>query len=405
MTTHYLLSCSVSADVRQSVQIKFDDLKLPQSVIETLEKNNTVSLRPNLSNALKAELDSLRVMQRELYDSYCIHYHDAHFVTANYFEPANDLIKQIRVAAEEANDRLKDLWQSEYDTWATTADGILRPLFSDSDEFKLAYDAYLRLFPTKQEYKSPVRVSVLGPLPVSMLKVSKPIEGDLDSLLAYENQINTQQVLEAARANAADKALLIGAELLDDLDVRSSTKIGKQQTGGDKKRGSWQITAEKLKLISDSVAGFEQLAVLADRLLAAGQAIQASERATRDAGTKEFFAVQEEIRSELTAICDTRDPSKGLEKLQKSLALSSSYKKLCERIQTAETAGSLNLLIKDADLEMDIYAQRAKQLKKLINQRKELIGEAGDNLDELITEVADAPTVPTRDKLDQEVDF
>jgi hypothetical protein len=405
MTTHYLLSCSVSADVRQSVQIKFDDLKLPESVIETLERNNTVSLRPNLSNALKAELDSLRVMQRELYDSFCIHYHDAHFVTANYFKPANDLIKEIRAAAEAANDRLKDLWKSEHDAWAATAEGILRPLFKDDEEFRLAYEAYLRIFPTREEYKTPVRVSVLGPLPVSMTTVTKPIEGDLTSLLAYENQINTQQVLQAARANAADKALTIGAELLDDLDVRSSTKIGKQQTGGDKKRGSWQITAEKLKLISDSVPGFEQLAGLADRLLNAGQAIQAPERATRDAGTKEFFEVQEEIRNELTSICDTRDPSKGLEKLQKSLALSSSYKTLCERIQTAENANALNLLVKDADLEMDIYAQRAKQLKKLINQRKELIGEAGTRLDDLIAEVAEEPVASTLSNEDQEVDF
>jgi hypothetical protein len=405
MTTHYLLSCSVSADVRQSVQIKFDDLKLPESVIETLERNNTVSLRPNLSNALKAELDSLRVMQRELYDSFCIHYHDAHFVTANYFKPANDLIKVIRAEANEANDRLKDLWKSEHDAWAATAEGILRPLFKDDEEFRLAYEAYLRIFPTKEEYKTPVRVSVLGPLPVSMTTVTKPIEGDLDSLLAYENQINTQQVLQAARANAADKALLIGAELLDDLDVRSSTKIGKQQTGGDKKRGSWQITAEKLKLISDSVPGFDQLAGLADRLLAAGQAIQAPDRASRDAGTKEFFEIQEEIRKELTEICDTRDASKGLEKLQKSLALSSSYKTLCERIQTAENANALNLLVKDADLEMDIYAQRAKQLKKLINQRKELIGEAGTRLDDLIAEVAEEPVASTLSNEDQEVDF
>ena len=142
MTTHYLLACSISADVRQSVQIKFDDLKLPKSVIETLEKNNTVSLRPNLSNSLKAELDALRVLQRELYDSYCIHYGDSHFVTSNYFECANDLIKTIRTAAEQANERLKDLWQDEYDAWAQTADAILRPLFEDSDEFKLAHEAY-----------------------------------------------------------------------------------------------------------------------------------------------------------------------------------------------------------------------------------------------------------------------
>ena len=59
MTSHYLIACSISADVRQSVQIKFDDLKLPPSVIETLQKINTVSLRPNLSNALKKELDGL----------------------------------------------------------------------------------------------------------------------------------------------------------------------------------------------------------------------------------------------------------------------------------------------------------------------------------------------------------
>ena len=94
---NYLLSCTISASVRQSIQIKFDDLKLPQSVVDTLEKNNTVSLRPNLSNALKSELDALRVMQRELYDGYCIHFGDTHFVTANYFDAAHsDRCKQDR---------------------------------------------------------------------------------------------------------------------------------------------------------------------------------------------------------------------------------------------------------------------------------------------------------------------
>jgi hypothetical protein len=175
---------------------------------------------------------------------------------------------------------------------------------------------------------------------------------------------------------------------LDDLDARHVTKVGKQQTGGDKKRGSWQITAERLKLISDSVAGFEQLTTLANRLLQAGQDIQAADRATREAGTKEFFAVQEEIRTELEAVCNTRDSSKGLEKLQRSLALSSTYKSLCERIKSAENVNSLNLLIKDANLEIDVYAQRSKQLKKLINQRKELIGDAGEKLDDLISEVS-----------------
>lgn len=388
MTTHYLLSCSVSADVRQSVQIKFDDLKLPESVIETLERNNTVSLRPNLSNALKAELDSLRVMQRELYDSYCIHSGDSHFVTSSYFHLANDLIKKIRKAAQDANDKLKDLWEQEFMAWQATAEGILRPLFNDSDEFKLAFDAYMKFFPTKDEYKTPIRVSVLGPLPVSMERVEKPIDGDLNSLLMYENQINTQQVLEAARANAADKALQISAELLDDLDVRHVSKIGRQQTGGNKKRGSWQITAQKLKLISDSVVGFENLAALADRLYKSGCDIQANDRGIRDKATEEFFKVQDEIRNELETLVNSRDESKGLITLKQSLALSSTYKTLCDRIKNAENANTLNLLIKDANLEIDVYAQRSKQLKKLINQRKELIGAAGENLDDLLSEIS-----------------
>jgi len=405
MTSHYLLSCSISADVRQSVQIKFDDLKLPVSVIETLQRNNTVSLRPNLSNALKAELDSLRIMQRELYDSYCIHYGDAHFVTASYFYSAKTLIKQIRDSATEANDRLKDLWESEYNSWQETAEGILKPLFADSDEFKLAFSAYMKFFPTKEEYKTPIRVSVLGPLPASMERVEKPVEGDIDSLIAYENQINTQQVLEAARNNAADKALMISAELLDDLDARSSTKVGRQQTGGDKKRGSWQITAQKLKLISDSVPGFDNLTSLADRLLQAGVDIQSTERVTRNKGADDFHEVQDLIRSELETICDQRDSSKGLETLKQSLSLSNNYKTLCERIKTTENASALNLLIKNANLELDIYAQRSKQLNKLINQRKEFIGVAGENLDDLISTIVESETEEFELTTDSEVDF
>jgi len=405
MTSHYLLSCSISADVRQSVQIKFDDLKLPVSVIETLQRNNTVSLRPNLSNALKAELDSLRVMQRELYDCFCIHYGDAHFVTSSYFYSAKTLIKQIRASATEANDRLKDLWESEFNAWQTTAEGILKPLFLDSDEFKLAFDAYMKFFPTEEEYKAPIRVSVLGPLPASIERVEKPIEGDIDSLIAYENQINTQQVLEAARKNAADKALLISAELLDDLDSRHSTKIGRQQTGGDRKRGSWQITAQKLKLISDSVPGFDNLASLADRLLQAGFDIQSNERIIRTKGTEDFHEVQNLIRTELEQLCDQREPSKGLETLKQSLSLSNNFKSLCERIKSTENAGALNLLIKDANLELSIYAQRSKQLNKLISKRKEFIGVAGENLDDLISTIVDNETEEFQETTTSEVDF
>ena len=266
---------------------------------------------------------------------------------------------------------------------------LRRHLFSDDEEYKIAFSAYMRFFPTKEEYRTPIRVSVLGPLPVSLQKVSKPIEGDIESIVAYENQINTSQVLEAAQNSAADRALMMGAELVDDLDTRHITKIGKQQTGSDKKRGSWQITAEKLKLISDSVPGFTNLSTLAENLLNAGSDIQSPDRNLREKATENFYKIQEDIRAELESICNQRDSSKGLEKLKQSIALSTQYKTLCERIKNAENANALNLLIKDANVELDVYEQRSKQLKKLIAQRKELIGTANENLDSLISEVTE----------------
>jgi hypothetical protein len=90
------------------------------------------------------------------------------------------------------------------------------------------------------------------------------------------------------------------------------------------------------------------------------------------------------------------------------LALSSQYKSLCDRIKSAENSSALNLLVKDANLELDVYVQRSKQLKKLINQRKELIGVAGENLDELLSEFVtvepSAEEIEDSDN-DTEVDF
>ena len=90
-----------------------------------------------------------------------------------------------------------------------------------------------------------------------------------------------------------------------------------------------------------------------------------------------------------------------MEKLKQSLALSTSYKNLCEKIKTAENSNALNLLMRDVNLEVDIYEQRSKQLKKLIAQRKELIEDASDNIDQLISEVKE--TDATTDDL--ETDF
>jgi hypothetical protein len=49
----FILRVEISASVRQSTQIKLDDLRLQKSVIEALEKQQSVSVRPNLSGKLK----------------------------------------------------------------------------------------------------------------------------------------------------------------------------------------------------------------------------------------------------------------------------------------------------------------------------------------------------------------
>jgi len=388
---HYFLACSISGTVRQSVQIAFDDLKLPDQTIRTLKEKNTVSIRPSLSNALKGKLDSLRSLQRELYDECTIHFGDAHFVTENYFYKAHEYIKDIKYATEVANNELRELWDQEYAAWQETAENILRPLFEDEQEYDLAFQAYMKVFPTKAAYHAPIRVSVVGPLPVVLEVADEPVQGDIQSLLAYENNINTAQVLEAAKASAADRALTMGAELLDDLDARNITKIGKQQTGSDKKRGSWEITANKLKLISDSVPGFEELAVLSTRLLECGKMLTSPDKSTYRQAQQEFQVIQSSVRSELESICNNRDQSKGLEKLKQSLALSSKYKTLCERIKSTENISHLNLLVAEANTEIDVYEQRSKHLRKLIERRKELISASADNLDELIADVKDNP--------------
>jgi hypothetical protein len=179
----------------------------------------------------------------------------------------------------------------------------------------------------------------------------------------------------------------MSAELLDDLDARTITKIGKQQTGSDKKRGSWEITANKLKLISDSVPGFDQLSVLATRLLECGKLLTSPDKSTYRQAQQEFQVIQTAIREELEAICNSRDESKGLEKLKQSLALSSKYKTLCEQIKGVENTSHLNLLVSEANVEIDVYEQRAKNLRRLIERRKELISAANENLDELITDI------------------
>ena len=394
----FLLHCSVSASVRQSTQIKMADLQLPNSVIDVLEKQQSVSVRPTLSGKLKEFLNLLRIEQRKLYDECTIHNGDVHFLHEDYFEDAMERITKIRADAQSYNEQLNELWLEEYTRWSNTVEGFLEPLFRDDSEgFKLAKDAYLAIFPTKQEFENPIRVFVVGPNPVSMVVSESKEEHSVSSAIQEAAMFNTTEVLEAAREGAADRALAKAAELLDDLDVRVSSKVGERQTGGAKRRGSWQITAETLQLITRHCPGFERLSELTDDLLEVGVRLQSDAAKVKNEAFKDYANVKAEIRSELQAIVNSRDSSNGLESLKRSLALSGTYRDLLDKISAAENQDQLELLSQELQVEKDVYHQRAKHLQTLFDQRLELVKAQNTNLDDLIDEVKSIETNETED--------
>lgn len=386
MENVFLLHCSISANVRQSTQIKFDDLKLPKSVVETLEKQQAVSVRPNLSGKLKEYLCALRIMQRKLYDSCTIHRGDVHFLHADYFNEAVALINDIKDQARSYNEVLKSLWTEEFEKWSTTVNGFLEPLFEDEVELKMAKEAYLKLFPTKAEFEAPIEVFVVGPNPINLEVATSAGEFEHKEILCAA-AVNTAEVLKAAQDSAADRALEKASELLDDLDVRITAKVGDRQTGSAKRRGSWQITAEQLKLISAHCKGFDNLSSLTDELLECGRDLNAPLVRDKKIAYAKYEEVKAKIREELEAIVKRRDSSEGLETLKKSLALSNSYKSLLTRIQDADSDEQLETLEAEINTELDIYAQRSKHLQKLFEQRKEFVQYAKVGLDEAIKEV------------------
>lgn len=397
MDTVFLLHCSISANVRQSTQIKFDDLKLPQAVIDTLENQQAVSVRPNLSGKLKDYLNRLRGEQRKLYDECTIHRGDVHFLHADYFVDAMERIQSIRRDSVKYNRELKELWVEEFDKWSVTVDGFLEPLFKEEVELKMAKEAYLRLFPTKEEFESPIEVFVVGPNPVSLDTSSAVGDHPLSSAIASAAAINTKEVLKAAQQGAADRALAKAAELLDDLDVRISSKIGERQTGSDKRRGSWQITAEALHLITKHCPGFDHLSTLADKLLEVGKQMSAPLAKDKDIAFQKYNETKVEIRKELERIIETRDSSEGLTALKQSLALSGTYKDLINEIQSAETQEQLDDLKAKLTTETNVYEQRAKHLQKLYDQRNELIKAANFTIDDAIAEVQEMAVESTAD--------
>jgi hypothetical protein len=394
----FLLHCSVSASVRQSTQIRFADLQLPDSVVDVLEKQQSVSVRPNLSGKLKEFLNNLRIEQRKLYDECTIHNGDVHFLHEDYFEDAMERIDKIRSSAASFNSQLNELWLEEYTRWSNTVEGFLEPLFRDDPEgFKLAREAYLTIFPTKQEFENPIKVFVVGPNPVSLVVSESKEEHSISKAIQEAAMFNTSEVLEAAREGAADRALAKAAELLDDLDVRVSSKVGERQTGGSKRRGSWQITAETLQLITGHCPGFENLTKLSNDLLDVGVRLQSESAKVKDKAFKDYAAVKAEIRSELQSIVDSRNSSEGVESLKRSLALSGTYRDLLGKISSADNQDQLDDIYHELQIEKDVYQQRARHLQTLFDQRVELVKAQSANLEDLIDEVKNLEATSTDD--------
>jgi len=398
MNNVFLLSVSVSANVRQSTQIKMEDLKLPRGVIDTLEAQQSVSVRPNLSGKLKEFLNDLRLMQRQLYDECTIHRGDAHFLHPDNFEDAMERIKEMRAKAHELNTELRNLWVDEYAKWQRTVSNFVDPLFSDELERAIVKEAYLKLFPTREEFKAPIDVFVVGPCAIDLETAESADDHSLSSKIAHASAVNTAEVLEAAQASAADRALEKAAELLDDLDVRVSSKVGERQLGSSKRRGSWEIAAQQLQLISKHCPGFEQTTKLLDELLETGMTMKGSiNPKQRDRAFQRYTDLKGEIRKELEGIVERRESSQGLDTLRKSLALSGTYKELINSINSADSEEQLDDLSSKLNTEVAVMAQRTRHLKQLFEKRQELVHAAKKSLDDEIEEVRSLTVESTDD--------
>lgn len=397
----FILRVEISASVRQSTQIRLNDLRLQKSVIEVLEKQQSVSVRPNLSGKLKEFLSNLRIEQRKLYDDCTIHQGDTHFLHEDYFVEAMQRITLIRQNAANFNELLNELWLQEYEKWASTVVGFLEPLFQHEDpvSYNMAKEAYLSLFPTKRQFENPINVYVLGPNPVFLDAANNKDDHPFSKTMWEASVSNTTEVLEAARSGAADRACLKAAELLDDLDVRIASKIGGRQTGGVKRRGSWQMTAENLQLISAHCPGFESLCELTKKLNEVSTDLQAPDAKTRDKAYNKFSELKVEIRGELERIVATRDSSAGLDLLKKSLSLSGVYKDLIVKIREAESKDQLDNLYGQIELEKDVYNQRARHLQNLFDQQSEFIHSTNISLTEELDELRTL-TASTAEELD-----
>jgi len=394
MSDHiYLLQVAISAKVRQSTTIQFKDLKLPDSVVDAFEKQRAVSVRPVLSSKLKDYLSVLRTEQHKLYEECTINQGDTHFLHGDSFNEAMERIGFIRSKAKEFNSLLNDLWYQEYSQWVTTVDNFLDPLFSEDPEaLKLAKELYLSLFPTKKEFENPIQVFVVGPNPVCLTEARHADDHPLADQIFHASLSHTTEVLMAAKEGAADRAFMKAAKLIDDLDVRKATNVSERQTGSTKSRGSWQLIAQDLQLISKHCEGFEGVASLAERLLEVGVNLQSSVPKIRNEAFNQFSEVKRAIRRELDSIVEARHSTKGLEALQKSLSLSGEYADLLAQIEQVTTQAELDELSSFVEVEKGIYQQRAKELQKSVNAKAELLKASSISFEDTVKEVVSITT-------------
>jgi len=382
----FILHCSVSASVRQSIQIAFEDYKLPDDVIDTLKSANAMSIRPKLSNGLKRHLDELRLMQRYLYDRCTIHHGDVHFIHPDHFDEAMTRIDEIKAKAIEFNAQLKDSWSEEYERWNAMVDNFFSPLFSDKNQLALVREAYLKMFPTAKEFAAPICVDVVGPYPASLERVDDPQEAK--DFIQNAAALNTQEVLEAAQSGAMDRSMGRIAELLDDLDARPANKVGDRVLSNNpKKRGSWQIIGTELALSSTHNPSLKGISNLVQRLIECGETMRDEPKGpVRIKAFQRYAELRQEIRDEARAITAAADSSKGFEALQMSLSMSNTYKDLLINLENCESLQDLENIENEIETQTSVYKHRAKHLQAIHNKARERL-EAVVNIEAAIEEL------------------
>ena len=389
MISHYLFHIAVEAPARQSVTVKLEDLALPNSVIESLAQVNSSPLRAPVSTGLQAELNTLRVKQRGIYDECCLYASGQHFLVSDYFEQAQAMLTELRQDVAAANERLLLTYDAEFSRWSDFIGELLAPVLGHTSMYDTACAAYRAFFPAKKEFQDLIRVNVLGPLLVDLTPVSKPVEGDVAGHMAYENQANAAAMLSLAKGVAEDKAARVCATMLDELDVRDvnpRASIGRIQTGTDHKRGSWQLAADQLRLIAANVPGYERAAELAGDLQKAGLGLQSRDKAEAQRCFELFNQTNLAIREEIANIRDrlAANGASGADVLTQSLSMTSEYKRIAVMIENAPDIESLAEARAEFQSETAVMTQRIKKLEQIMKRREEYIQASVTGIDEVL---------------------